>query len=67
MTVNRLIHFSKIGLEYMKEIQMECWAPWPADMPQLVEPKVQSKHGEAAFHCYAAHKWATLFILFTCL
>lgn len=27
------------------------------DVGQLAESRVHSKHGEAAFICYAAHKW----------
>ena len=30
------------------------------DSGQLVQPRVQTKHGEAAFSCYAANKWSKL-------
>lgn len=30
------------------------------DSGQVVEPRVQTKHGEAAISCYAAHKWSKL-------
>lgn len=28
-----------------------------ADSGEIAEPRVQTKHGEAAFSCYAARKW----------
>lgn len=30
------------------------------DSGQIVEPRAQTKHSEATFCCYAAHKWNKL-------
>ena len=52
-----------LGPEYMNEMLTE-YKPSRAlrstDSGQIVEPRVQTKHGEAAFSCYAAHRWNKL-------
>ena len=52
-----------LGPMYMTELLTE-YTPSRAlrssDSGQLVEPRVQSKHGEAAFSCSAAQKWNKL-------
>ena len=52
-----------LGPMYMTELLKE-YTPSRAlrssDSGQLVEPRVQSKHGEAAFSCSAAQKWNKL-------
>ncbi|KAK0137496.1 hypothetical protein N1851_026296 [Merluccius polli] len=51
------------GPEYMSDILVE-YKPSRAlrstDSGQIVEPRVQTKHGEAAFSCYAAQNWNKL-------
>ncbi|KAK0136877.1 hypothetical protein N1851_026960 [Merluccius polli] len=52
-----------LGPEYMNDILVE-YKPSRAlrstDSGQIVEPRVQTKHGEAAFSCYAAQNWNKL-------
>ncbi|KAK0136078.1 Transmembrane protein 81 [Merluccius polli] len=51
------------GPEYMNDILVE-YKPSRAlrstDSGQIVKPRVQTKHGEAAFSCYAAQNWNKL-------
>ncbi|KAK0141171.1 hypothetical protein N1851_021853 [Merluccius polli] len=52
-----------LGPEYMNDILVE-YKPSRAlrctDLGQIVKPRVQTKHGEAAFSCYAAQNWNKL-------
>ncbi|KAK0147374.1 V-set and immunoglobulin domain-containing protein 10-like [Merluccius polli] len=52
-----------LGPEYMNDILVE-YKPSRAlrstDLGQIVKPRVQTKHGEAAFSCYAAQHWNKL-------
>ena len=52
-----------LGPEYMNDMLVECKpsrALRSTDSGQIVELRVQTRHGEAAFSCYAAHKWNKL-------
>ncbi|KAK0130546.1 hypothetical protein N1851_035223 [Merluccius polli] len=52
-----------LGPEYMSDILVEykpCRALRSTDSGQIVKPRVQTKHGEAAFSCYAAQHWNKL-------
>ena len=60
---------AKIGLLYYKSFLEICdmfgeYKPSRAlrskDSGQLVQSRVQTKHGEAAFSCYTANKWNKL-------
>lgn len=52
-----------LGPEYMNDMLVE-YKPSRAlrstDSGQIVEPRVQTRHGEAAFSYYAAHNWNKL-------
>ena len=54
--------FNKKYIGVYKSIQkyIRAWALRSMNTGQLVEPRVQTKHGEAEFSSYAAHNWNKL-------